>query len=351
MARAGWLLYGATGYTGGLIAREAVRRGARPVLGGRDAVRLARLAAELGLEHRVAPIEALAPALAGLGAVVHAAGPFATTAAPVADACLEAGVHYLDLSGEVSAVLAVAERDQAARARGVMLLPSVGFDAVATNCLAAHVAGRLRGACHLAIGIAGLELLSRGSARSSVRQLGRPLCVRRGGALAELPAGSLRRDFDYGRGPSASVGISWVDVVAAWYATGIPDIEAYVEETSTLRWLGAMNRGVGWAGQLPLVNEWMDWQAGLLPPGPSDADRAGRHATVVAEVRDGAGRIARARLVTPEVYGFSAETAVALVARVLGGDLEPGFQTPARVYGPDLVLGFPGVRREDLDPC
>jgi short subunit dehydrogenase-like uncharacterized protein len=52
-----FLLYGATGYTGGLIAREAVRRGLRPVLAGRDARAVAALAAELGLAWRAFALE------------------------------------------------------------------------------------------------------------------------------------------------------------------------------------------------------------------------------------------------------------------------------------------------------
>ncbi len=56
----------------------------------------------------------------------------------------------------------------------------------------------------------------------------------------------------------------------------------------------------------------------------------------------------RARLRTPEAYSCTAATATAVAARVLSGDLEPGFQTPARVYGPDFILSVPGVAREDF---
>src|SRR5688572_24943205 len=52
-----WLIYGANGYTGALIAREAVRRGLRPVLAGRDAPAVAALANELGLEARAFPLD------------------------------------------------------------------------------------------------------------------------------------------------------------------------------------------------------------------------------------------------------------------------------------------------------
>ena len=47
-----WMIYGATGYTGELAAREAVERGLRPVLAGRNADAVGALARQLGLEHR-----------------------------------------------------------------------------------------------------------------------------------------------------------------------------------------------------------------------------------------------------------------------------------------------------------
>ena len=35
-----WMIYGANGYTGPLLAEEAVRRGHRPILAGRSAEKL-----------------------------------------------------------------------------------------------------------------------------------------------------------------------------------------------------------------------------------------------------------------------------------------------------------------------
>jgi short subunit dehydrogenase-like uncharacterized protein len=52
---------------------------------------------------------------------------------------------------------------------------------------------------------------------------------------------------------------------------------------------------------------------------------------------------------TPEVYSFTAVTAPAVAERVLSGDFEVGFQTPARVYGADFALSLPRVTREDLE--
>src|SRR6202008_4092820 len=78
-----WLLYGANGYTGELIAREAVARGMRPVLGGRSRAKVERLAAELGCESAVFSLDdhtSLVRALDGMTVALHCAGPFSATA-------------------------------------------------------------------------------------------------------------------------------------------------------------------------------------------------------------------------------------------------------------------------------
>jgi short subunit dehydrogenase-like uncharacterized protein len=69
---------------------------------------------------------------------------------------------------------------------------------------------------------------------------------------------------------------------------------------------------------------------------------------IVAEATRGAQRVV-ARMHTPEAYTFTAMTAAAIAKRVLGGDVEIGFQTPARVYGADFVLSFADVVREDIE--
>src|ERR1700722_9350476 len=102
---AGYLIYGANGYTGGLIARSAVARGHRPIVAGRNAAAVTALAGELGVEGRCFSLDdpaALDAGLEGMTIVLHCAGPFAHTARPMAEACLRRGVHYLDVTGEIS---------------------------------------------------------------------------------------------------------------------------------------------------------------------------------------------------------------------------------------------------------
>ena len=69
MSQFNWMLYGAYGYTGKLIAEEAVRRSHKPVLAGRSGDQLAPLAEEMGLRYKVIGLddsEALIAALRGV---------------------------------------------------------------------------------------------------------------------------------------------------------------------------------------------------------------------------------------------------------------------------------------------
>jgi short subunit dehydrogenase-like uncharacterized protein len=346
------LIYGATGYTGRLLAREAVRRGLRPILAGRDAAKLATVAAPLDCDVRTVRLDdaaGLAAALRGVRVVLHAAGPFSQTAQPMVAACLAAGVHYLDLTGEIAVFDALSRLDRDARRRGLRVMPGVGFDVVPSDCLAAHVARRLPGATRLALGLRGFGAATRGSTKTLIEHAGRDVGVRRGGALVTVPPGTLEHAFDYGAGPRASINVGWGDVFSSWYTTGIPNVETYVEATPAFRLLLGANRLLAPVWRSPPWQAMAQSWASLLPDGPVSAGASpGGGMTIVADASDDEGRRVRARLRTPEAYAFSGVTGVAIAERVLAGDVVPGYQTPGRVYGPDFVLRFDGVAREDL---
>jgi short subunit dehydrogenase-like uncharacterized protein len=344
------MIYGASGYSGRLILERALQLGMAPILCGRDAGKLARLASRHGLSHRVASLldaEALHAALRDVDVVLNAAGPFSATAGPLVAACLRAGVHYLDISGELAVIERLSQQHAAARRRGVMVLPGTGFDVVASDCLAAHVAARVRRPTRLAIAIRGLELASRGSVLSFLEQAGRPVWVRRDGALTGIAPGTLERDFDFGDGPSPCVNVTWGDVTSSYFSTGIPNIDVYFESGPLLRGaLVASRFASAWAGLAPW-QVWARMHAALVPEGPSQAERDAARVILVVEVEDAQGERARARLHTAQSYSLTALAAAAILRRVLDGDAEAGFQTPSRLYGAEFVLSLDGVSRQD----
>jgi short subunit dehydrogenase-like uncharacterized protein len=345
------LLYGATGHSGRLIAGLAADQGLRPVLAGRDAAGLATLAAQHGLEHRVFDLSdahAIDRGLDGMAAVLHCAGPFAHTFRTMSDACLRTGTHYLDITGEIDVFQALAARDADASRAGVMLLPGVGFDVVPSDCLAVHLVRRLPSASRLLLGIRGSGSLSRGTATTMLENMGRGGMVRRAGRLTRVPAAWRTREIDFGRGPRTAVTIPWGDVVTAWHSTGIGDIEVYAAMPRSVHALLRASRLAGWL----LRRRWVQAVPKRLirarGAGPTTEQLARGSSTVWGRVEDDAGNSAAALLHGPDPYLLTAHAALAILRRVLAGELEAGFRTPAGVYGPDLVLAVPGTRRTDL---
>lgn len=344
-----WLIYGATGLTGRLLAREAAAQGLTPTLAGRDPNRLAQLAGSLRLEYRVARLEdaaALTGLMDGAAIVLNAAGPFIDTAGPLTAACLATGTHYTDVTGEPTVFAALERRDREARRRGVMLLPGAGFVVVATDCLAAHVACRLPSATRLRIGISRPASLGHGTLRTIIRNVQSGFHIREGGRLV-LREGRLEHAFDFGRGLRTGLAVDWADLITAWHTTGIPNTQVFLELRPVEREALALSRTFAGSLRSPFGQALL--RALLLPYRRVSVREgtAARH-TVVAEASDGRGHRTVSRLHTPDSYAFTAKAAVAIVRRMLAGEVDPGFRTPARMYGADFVLSLDGVRREDL---
>jgi short subunit dehydrogenase-like uncharacterized protein len=344
-----FLIYGANGYTGELIARRAAAQGLRPILAGRSKAVIA-LASDLELEHRLFALDdpaALDAGLRGISAVLHCAGPFSHTYRPMADACLRMKAHYLDITGEIAVFDGLAKRSDEARAAGVMLMPGVGFDVVPSDCLAVHLKRRLPSATHLALGFLGVGPISRGTATTMAENFHKGGVVRRNGVLTPVPAAWKTRTIDFGTGPLGAFTIPWGDVATAYYSTGIPNIEVYVAAPWLRRLAARMSRYLGWAFGPGPVQAFLKKRIRSGLPGPTADERERGSSFLWGEATDNGGESVVSRLRGPEGYTFTVLTALAVVDRVLTGEALPGFQTPAKVYGPDFILGVSGVVRKD----
>ena len=348
-----FLIYGAYGYTGSLIARMAAEAGLQPILSGRKEEPLAELAGELGLEYRVIDLQesdALDRALEEVGAVIHCAGPFINTAQAMADACLRTHTHYLDITGEIDVFEGMAGRDAEAKAVGIMLLPGAGFDVVPTDCLALHLKERLPTANRLTLAIRGMSSISHGTAITAIESIGNGVSgmIRRNGELVPVPAGWQTRLADFGKGPTLTVSIPWGDVSSAYYSTDIPNIEVYMAASPRMVRGMVVGRYVSWLLRARPVQSFLKSRIKAGPAGPSDEVRATAVSRIWGLAQDGAGRQVISRLQTPEGYQLTALTTLAIVQKVLAGNAPVGFQTPAKAYGADLIMEIEGVVREDV---
>ena len=345
------VIYGATGYTGKLIAMAAHERGLSPILAGRNAEKVKAVAEPLGLTWRgfdLADSAKLDVALKDAAVVLCAAGPFSATSRPMADACVRNRVHYLDITGEIDIFEALAERDAEAKAAGVMLLPGVGFDVTPSDCLAAHLKRRLPDATDLKIYIGGAAELSRGTAKTAIEGIAAGTRVRRGGRLVALDrAGSGSCDF--GQGLKPTVQISWGDVSTAFHSTGIPNIEVQFEAIPVVKALARLPGFVKSFLGLAFMQSFLKSRVDRQPEGPSDEARRSARVLLVGVARNEKGESVRSRLTTPDGYTLTAMTSVDIAKRAASGEFKAGFQTPSLAYGADYILGFAGVKREDLN--
>jgi len=134
---------------------------------------------------------------------LNCAGPFKYTAEPLVEGCLRSRAHYLDITGEIPVYEAIQARNVQAKARGVMLLPGVGFDVVPTDCLAQHLKQRLPSATRLrlafqSVGPAGLPPSTQ---RTAIELLNYGDRVRRNGKLVRPQTGGGTISVDFGAGP------------------------------------------------------------------------------------------------------------------------------------------------------
>jgi short subunit dehydrogenase-like uncharacterized protein len=348
------LVYGSYGYTGRLVAREAVARGGSPTLAGRDPDRVADQTDDLGADGRAIDLETgdVAAELEEYDAVLNCAGPFVETAEPLVRACLESGTDYLDVTGEFPVFERLRQYDVDARHAGVTVLPGVGFDVVPTDCLAATLADRLPDADRLRLGVKSSLTFSPGTARTFVELADHGGVVRRNGRLLRVPATFRTREIDFGDGPEYAVTIPMGDVVTAAHTTGIESVEVYGAVPEWCEPLLSAADSIRWLLESQPVERLAARAIDAAVDGPDERTLATETAVVWGEVEDRrTGRRARGRVRTPNPYALTADAAVSAAERVLAepDSLEPGFQTPSRAFGADFVTELSGTALESLE--
>jgi short subunit dehydrogenase-like uncharacterized protein len=317
------MLYGATGYTGALIAQQAVESGHRPVLAGRSAPALAALGERLGLRHQVVSLEdpsGMQIALTDVGLVLNAAGPFLHTALPLAEACLEARVHYLDISNELQVFRVLYDLTERASRVDLSIVPGVGFGVVATNCLALQVSK--------AVGIADvLEVASRvtsaqpgpGAAATMQENLPYGGWIRRHGHLTPQELFTGVTTIDFPDGPCEAMPVPTGDLEAAFHATGAANIVSY-----------AASRPVVGVGE---------------PCDPASTTSTWRSfGWAKATAQD--GTTSEAWLETGDSYAFTVAASVRAVEETLGESLR-GALSPAAAFGADFAFTIKDTERVD----
>lgn len=349
MTTPNWLLYGANGFTAQLILEEALRRGHRPVLGGRSAAKIEPIATahglswlELDLQKQAALNEAIEP----FDLVLHAAGPFIHTSDPMLRACLAGKAHYLDITGEIPVFANCFSYDKLAHSRQVALIPGVGFDVVPTDCLAAYVAGQLPDAAELETAVHANLSLSAGTVKTMLEQLSAGSAVRRNGRIQSTPFGAGRKTILFSHGESVEcIPVPLGDLVTAAQSTRINSITTYLA-APVIPGLTGITAVSSWLLRPTPFRRLAQYLTAKVITGPDAEIRQTGRTYAWAQVRSVAGKTAQAWLELPEIYRFTALAAVRAVEETLSRHPH-GALTPSQAFTPDFVLTVDGVQRLD----
>lgn len=342
------LIYGANGYTGELIARYASQYELKPLLAGRRKEAIQQLADKLNLPYLIFDLDdkpSLMAALQTVTVVIHAAGPFQHTAKQMVEACLEAGVHYLDINGDIAVFEMIRQYDDAAKKAAVMLLPGAGFDVVPTDCLAMQVKKILPDAVALKLAFASSGGgLSHGTATTMAEKLGEGGAMRKNGKIIRVPLGKKGMDVQFGAKKIFVMSIPWGDVSTAWHSTGIPQIETFTGVPKKAYYLLKLQFLFNWLLRTNRMRNYIKGKINNRPAGPSDEQRAKAKSMVWAEASGPDGKKVTAAIVGPDGYTLTTFAVLIIVKKILEGNFKPGYQTPASAYGENLVMEIPGVK-------
>ncbi|MDQ7049951.1 MAG: saccharopine dehydrogenase NADP-binding domain-containing protein [Enterobacterales bacterium] len=340
------MIYGANGYTGQLIAKQAVEKGFKPVLAGRNTDALNQLAEQLNLPVQVFSLvfeTEIIKNLENIDLVIHCAGPFSATAEPMMHACLKSACHYTDITGEIEVFELAQSLDQEAKKANVILCPGVGFDVVPTDCLAQLLKQKMPDATHLALGFDSGSKMSPGTAKTSVEGIAGGGRIRKDGKITQVPLAYKQKSIDFGRGEKNAVTIPWGDVSTAYHSTGIPNIEVYIPMSPK----GANNmkkmNWFRWLVKLKFIQNKMKAQMAKVSTGPDEKQRESLRTFLWGQVENAEGKTLTARLETANGYQLTYLAAVEIAQKILQKNPKGGAYTPSLLLGSDLIFKIPAT--------
>lgn len=324
------LLYGATGYTGKIVADRAKALHIDFEIAGRDASKIQALAKKLNVGYHIFDVDdeyAWQKAMSDKEVLIHAAGPFQFTAKQAMEACLKAGAHYLDISAELDTYQLAESLDEEAKAAGIQLISGAGLF-VSYDALVVHLAKLVDEPRQLKVGFRHYGGFSRGSVLSSKNIMDLGALIRREGAIIKN-TNPQPMVFSFGYDAVECLPTPLGGIILSYKSTGIPNIEEY------------------FSLKLPATGV-SDLRPENLPDGPTEEERAAGRNGIAAEITGKDGRIVKAYVDAPSGYSLTPLSVVAVAQRVLNGEFKIGYQSPGSAYGEGILNDIPDTHLIDL---
>lgn len=333
------MIYGANGYSGELIARQAIKQGLMPIIAGRNNDNIKSLVKELSLDCLVFDLsdqQIITENLRDIEVVIHCAGPFSHTAEPMIEACLQSKTHYLDITGEIAVFEMAKAFNKQAQEAGIVICPGVGFDVIPTDCLASQLKELMPDATHLALGFDSKSGFSPGTAKTSVEGLAQGGRIRKDSKIIQVPLAAKTRKIDFGNGEKLAMTIPWGDVSTAHFTTGIANIEVYIPASPNLvKKLKRMNY-LRWLLGMGFVQNFLKKRIEKSVKGPNKKQRAQLKTYLWGEVKNAKGESKELRLVTSNGYTLTVTGGLKMVEHTLKTD-KAGYFTPSTLVNNQLL--------------
>ena len=319
-------LLGATGYTGGLALASARTAGLPVRLVGRRAAALAALARD-GEEVRIADARdpaSLREAFEGVRVVVSTAGPFLELGDAPVRAAIDAGAHYVDTSAEQAFTRLVYDaHDEAARDRGVALLPSFGFDFVPGDLAARIAADGIEPVDEVVVAYSVKRFrTSAGSRRTLGRVLQQEQVAFENGVHVVSSFGATTRRVHFPDGEHTVVEWGGAEPLTVPRHTHVRNVRSYLRAPKAAARAGGLGRLFA-----PLVRA-----TGAVGRGPGAQGRSKARWAVVAEAL-GTSRRRRVTLEGSDIYAATARLLVTAAESLLAGEIaEAGALAPSQAF-------------------
>ncbi len=338
------MIYGAYGYAGELMVREAVKQGMKPVIAGRIAEKLKPIAQELNLEYRAFGILDAGNHLQNINVLLNCAGPFSATAEPLVKTCLEQQVHYLDITGEIDVFRKCYALDAEARKQNIIVMPGVGTDIVPTDCLAAILKEKLPSATNIDLAFSFGTTPSIGTAKTAIESFGKGGLIRENNQLKQVPNAFRIKKIPFQNKPQWATTIPWGDVFTAGISTGVPNGMVYmampklsiymVRLTNPIK--GILNTRLGQKTTKNLLSF-------LMKKGPEEQARETERGQFWGEAQAPNGDKVEMTMSTPNVYLLTAVAGIRIAEYCLNNHGKSGYKTPSMLLGSNFITSIPGI--------
>jgi len=341
-----WLIYGANGYSGRLIAKEAKLRGLVPTLAGRNLDEITALGKELGLPTKIFPCvdpDEIAQKISSYDLVMHCAGPFSATSRPMVQACMKAKSHYLDITGEIGVFEKIMSKSEEIKKSGIIVIPGVGFDVVPTDCLAHLLKDKMPDATELDIILKTSGGISPGTMKTMVEGFYVGTVNRENGIIKMKNRFTVKKVSFFKKSQRLAIGIPWGDISTAFHTTQIPNINVFlIVPWKSIVLLNIVQK-FKFLFHMPKIQKMLKNLIEKKHMGPSKNLRDSHKYRIWGEVRNSSGQSMQMGVTTPNGYDFTADSAIEAVLQVLEKELAPGAYTPSLAFQPQFLKKLKNV--------